>query len=64
MHRRQAIRLAIKDRLLLVPEFGGRVFTSRTYPVDANLVPAALLLNANYGDYTANVIGLRFKMTF
>ncbi len=27
-------------------------------------MPAALLLNANYGDYTANVIGLRFKLSF
>ena len=29
-----------------------------------NYMPASLLLNANYGDYTANVVGLRFKMTF
>ncbi len=27
-------------------------------------MPAALLLNANYGDYTANVIGLRCKLRF
>ena len=27
-------------------------------------MPAALLLNANYGDFTANVIGLRFKLRF
>jgi len=26
-------------------------------------MPAALLLNPNFGDYTANVIGLRFKMS-
>jgi MtrB/PioB family decaheme-associated outer membrane protein len=25
-------------------------------------MPAALLLNGNYGDYTANVVGLRFKI--
>ena len=29
-----------------------------------NYMPAALLLNANYGDYTANVFGLRFKLKF
>ena len=27
-------------------------------------MPAALLLNANYGDYTANVVGLRCKLRF
>jgi MtrB/PioB family decaheme-associated outer membrane protein len=27
-----------------------------------NYLPAALLLNGNFGDYTAHVIGLRFKM--
>lgn len=26
-------------------------------------MPAALLLNPNFGDYTANVVGLRFKMS-
>ncbi len=25
-------------------------------------LPAAILLNPNFGDYTANVVGLRFKM--
>ncbi len=29
-----------------------------------NYMPAALLLNANYGDYTAQVIGLRCKLKF
>ncbi len=29
-----------------------------------NYMPASLLLNANYGDYTANVVGLRCKLTF
>jgi MtrB/PioB family decaheme-associated outer membrane protein len=29
-----------------------------------NYMPAALLLNANFGDYTANVVGLRFKLKF
>ena len=29
-----------------------------------NYLPAALLLNANYGNYTANVVGLRFKLKF
>ena len=29
-----------------------------------NYMPASLLLNANYGDYTANVVGLRFKLKF
>lgn len=29
-----------------------------------NYLPGALLLNANYGDYTANVLGIRFKMEF
>ena len=29
-----------------------------------NYMPASLLLNPNHGDYTANVFGLRFKLTF
>ena len=28
------------------------------------ILPAALLLNANYGDYTAQVVGLRCKLKF
>ena len=27
-------------------------------------MPASLLLNANYGDYTASVVGVRFKIKF
>ncbi len=66
----------LSARLALDYEISGNItagldYRYEDYTLDSFIVrglehymPAALLLNANYGDYTASVVGVRFKLKF
>jgi MtrB/PioB family decaheme-associated outer membrane protein len=69
-HRILSARFAL-DYVITANITAGLDYRYEDYTLDSfiargleNYMPAALLLNANYGDYTAQVIGLRCKLKF